>query len=158
MEDRMRPIARGIGAFVTALALAACSGTSPTQAPAGGTQPPAATTPAATTPAATTPAATTPAATTAASAPCTDSTGTTVVAVGVANFQWQQPINAKVGDVITWTNGDTAPHRVALDDGSCAMSGNIPANGSKSLVFSLAGTFPFHCAVHPTMLGTITIS
>ena len=151
----MRPIARGIGALVTALALAACSGggTSPTQAPAGGTQPPAATTPAATTPAATT-----PAATTAASAPCTDSTGTTVVAVGVANFQWQQPINAKVGDVITWTNSDSAPHKVALDDGSCAMSENIPANGSKSLVFSVAGTFPFHCSVHPTMKGTITIS
>jgi plastocyanin len=153
MEDRMRPIARGIGALITALALAACSGTSPTQAPAGGTQPPAATTPAATTPAATT-----PAATTAASAPCTDSTGTTVVAVGVKNFEWQQPINAKVGDVITWTNGDTAPHKVALDDGSCAMSANIPANGSKSLVFSVAGTFPFHCSVHPTMKGTITIS
>ena len=144
----MRPIARGIGAFVAALALAACSGTSPTQAPAGGTQPPAATTPAGTT----------PAGTTAASAPCTDSTGATVVAVGVKDFAWQQPINAKVGDVITWTNGDAAPHKVALDDGSCAMSANIPGGGSKSLAFSAAGTFPFHCAVHPTMKGTITIS
>ena len=135
----MRPIARGIAALVTALALAACSGGgTPTQAPAGGTQ--------------------APAATTAASAPCTDSTGATTVAVGVANFEWQQPINAKVGDVITWTNGDTAPHKVALDDGSCAMSANIPGGGSKSLVFSVAGTFPFHCAVHQSMKGTITIS
>jgi plastocyanin len=140
----MRPIARGIAALITALALAACSGGgTSTQAPAGGTQPPAATT---------------PAATTAASAPCADSSGTTVVAVGVGNFKWQQPINAKVGDVITWTNSDTAPHKVALDDGSCAMSANIPGGGSKSLVFSVAGTFLFHCAVHPTMKGTITIS
>jgi plastocyanin len=136
----MRPIARGIAALATALALAACSGggTTTTQAPAGGTQ--------------------APAGTTAASAPCTDSTGTTVVAVGVANMEWQQPINAKVGDVITWTNGDTVPHKVALDDGSCAMSDNIPGGGSKSLVFSVAGTFPFHCSVHPSMRGTITIS
>ena len=140
LEDRMRPIARGIAALVTALALAACSGgaATTTQAPAGGTQPPAATT--------------------AASAPCTDSTGTTTVAVTVANNQWQQPINAKVGDVITWTNNDSVPHKVALDDGSCAMSDNIPGGGSKSLVFSAAGTFPFHCAVHPFMTGTITIS
>ena len=70
----------------------------------------------------------------------------------------QQPINAKVGDVITWTNSDSVPHKVALDDGSCAMSDNIPGGGSKSLVFSAAGTFPFHCAVHPFMTGTITIS
>jgi plastocyanin len=143
----MRPIARGIAVFATALALTACAGsgtatTAPggaTQAPAGGTQPPAATA--------------------AGSAPCTDSTGTTTVAVGVADFKWEQPINAKVGDVITWTNGDSAPHKVALDDGSCAMSENIPGSGgTKSLVFSVAGTFPFHCAVHPTMKGTITIS
>ena len=136
----MRPIARGIAALVTALALAACSGgaATTTQAPAGGTQPPAATT--------------------AASAPCTDSTGTTTVAVTVANNQWQQPINAKVGNVITWTNKDSVPHKVALDDGSCAMSDNIPGGGSRSLVFSVAGTFPFHCAVHPFMKGTITIS
>jgi len=142
----MRPIARGIAALAAALALAACSGGgTSTQAPAGGTPAPGGGTQP-------------PAATTAASAPCTDSTGTTVVAVGVANLQWQQPINAKVGDVITWTNNDTVPHRVALDDGSCAMSDNIPGGGSKSLVFSVAGTFPFHCAVHPTMKGTITIS
>ncbi len=135
----MRPIARGIAAFATALALAACSGGgTPTQAPAGGTQ--------------------APAATTAASAPCADSTGTTTVSEGVANNTWQQPINAKVGDVITWTNSDSVPHKVALDDGSCAMSANIPAGGSKSLAFSVAGTFPFHCAVHPNMKGTITIS
>jgi plastocyanin len=136
----MRPIARGLATLVTALALAACSGggTSPTQQPAGGTQQPAGTT--------------------AAAAPCADSTGTTVVAVGVANNAWQQPINAKVGDVITWTNGDSVPHKVALDDGSCQMSSNIPGGGSKSLVFSVAGTFPFHCAVHPSMKGTITIS
>jgi len=142
----MRHIARGIAALATAIALAACSGgPTTTQAPAGGTQAPAGGTQA-------------PAGTTAASAPCTDSTGTTVVAVGVKDFKWQQPINAKVGDVITWTNGDTAPHKVALDDGSCAMSDNIPGGGSKSLVFSAAGTFPFHCAVHSNMTGTITIS
>lgn len=143
----MRPIARGIATLATAIALAACSGggTASTQAPAGGTQALAGGTQA-------------PAGTSAASAPCTDSTGTTVVAVGVANNAWQQPINAKVGDVITWTNGDTVPHKVALDDGSCAMSDNIPGGGSKSLVFSVAGTFPFHCSVHPSMKGTITIS
>jgi plastocyanin len=133
-EDRMRQTLRGIAALSTALLLAACSGgttTTPTTAPG---------------------------ATTAAEAPCADSTGTTVVATSVADNTWTQPVSAKVGDVITWTNGDTVPHRVALDDGSCAMSANIPGGGSKSLVFSKAGTYAFHCAVHSSMKGTITIS
>jgi len=141
----MRPIARGIATLATALALAACSGaasSAPTTAP--GTQ--------------AAPGSQAPAATTAGSAVCADSTGTTTVAATVGDFKWA-PVSAKVGDVITWTNSDSAPHRVALDDGSCQMSGNIPGGGGKaSLVFSAPGTYPFHCSVHPTMKGTITIS
>ena len=139
----MRSIARGIATLATAVALAACSGgTSATTGPT--TQGPQATQG--------------PAATTAGSAVCTDSTGTTTVQATVANFQWG-PVSAKVGDVITWTNSDTAPHKVALDDGSCTMSSNIAGSGGKaSLVFSKAGTYPFHCSIHPSMKGTITIS
>jgi plastocyanin len=138
----MRRIARGIATLVTAVALAACSGGA-SQAPvatqaAGGGQ--------------------TPGATTAGSAVCADSTGTTTVEAAVGGFEWG-PVSAKVGDVITWTNANSAPHRVGLDDGSCAMPGDIPGNGGKaSLVFSVPGTYPFHCLVHPTMKGAITIS
>jgi plastocyanin len=90
---------------------------------------------------------------------CNDSTGSTVVAATVQNKTWSQPINAKVGDVITWTNSDDVPHQLALDDGSCTMSANIaPSGGRAGLVFTKAGTYPFHCAIHPTMTGTITIS
>jgi plastocyanin len=137
----MRPSLRGIATLPIALILAGCasSGT-PTTAPVAAT-----------------PAAATPAATTAA-APCADSTGTTVVSTSVADNTWTQPVSAKVGDVITWSNGDSVSHKVQLDDNSCGMSANIPGGGSKSLVFSVAGSFPFHCSVHPSMKGTITIS
>ena len=67
-------------------------------------------------------------------------------------------MSAAVGDVITWTNGDPVPHKVGLDDGSCAMSANITTDAPKSLVFNVAGSYPFHCAVHSGMKGTITIS
>jgi plastocyanin len=133
----MRPVHR-LATLASAIILAACSGS-------GGSTP-------------TTGPATTAAATSAASAPCADSTGTTVVQASVANNTWSQPVNAKVGDVITWSNDDGVPHRVALDDGSCQMSGNIAGGGSRSLVFSKAGTYAFHCTVHPNMKGTITIS
>ena len=132
----MRPIRR-IATLSTALLLAACGGTS--------------------TPSMVIPTSGGPAATTAA-APCEDSTAATVVATSVVDNTWAQPINAKVNDVITWTNGDTVPHGVKLDDNSCGMSANIPGGGSKSLVFTKAGTYAFHCSVHSSMKGTITIS
>ena len=130
----MRPVHR-LATLASAIILVACSGSGGSTTPTPG-----------------------PASTTAASAPCADSTGTTVVQASVANNTWSQPVSAKVGDVITWSNDDGVPHKVALDDGSCQMSANIPGGGSKSLVFSKAGTYPFHCSVHPSMKGTITIS
>ena len=127
----MRSILRFALSVTATLALAACSGSgsgSPTTAPAAATV-------------------------------CNDSTSATVVAATVANRVWSQPINAKVGDVITWTNSDDVPHKVATDDGSCTMGANIgPSGGTASLVFTKAGTYAFHCTVHPSMKGTITIS
>lgn len=132
----MRSIARGLAAFATAAALAACSGGggAATNPPGGGSP-------------------------TQAAAVCTDSTGATTVEATVGDFKWSQPITAKVGDVITWTNTDTAAHKVATDDGACTMGANIAGGGGKaSLVFNKAGTYAFHCTLHPSMKGTITIS
>ena len=133
----MRSIIRGIATLATAAALAACSGNgAATTAPGGGGG-----------------------GATQAAAVCSDSTGTTTVQATVADFKWSQPINAKVGDVITWTNSDTAAHKVGTDDGSCTMGANIAGGGGKaSLVFNKAGTYPFHCTIHSNMKGTITIS
>jgi plastocyanin len=137
----MRVATRGLAALTTVLLLAACSGSAATSAPTTG------------------PAATTGTAATAAAQVCTEpgSTEPADVQATVAGNQWG-PVAAKVGDVITWTNSDGVPHKVALDDGSCAMSQNIAGGGTRSLVFSVAGSFPFHCAVHSSMKGTITIS
>lgn len=146
----MRAILRTVAAFTTALALAACTGggaatSRPTTPVAGSTTGPVATSGAGST--------------SAASAPCAESTDTTTVAATVADRTWiPATVAAKVGDVITWTNGDGVPHGVELDDHSCRMAEPIPGGGSRSLVFSVAGTFPFHCFIHATMKGTITIS
>jgi len=155
---------RGLAATGLALMLAACSG-------GGATTPPATTVPATSTaeatqspvtaaPATEVPATEPPAQPTepTAGAPCAPSTVATTVAVSVAGFAWvPETVTAKVGDVITWTNGDTAPHKVGLDDGSCQSERIGGGGGSASLVFSAAGTFPFHCTIHPSMKGTFVI-
>lgn len=94
----------------------------------------------------------------AATAPCVESAAAGDVAVTIKDFAFgPADIQAKVGQTVTFTNGDSAPHTASLDDGSCTTP-NIAAGGSDGLMFTAAGTYPFHCNVHPKMKGTITVS
>lgn len=143
----MRPFVRGLATMSMAVLLVACGGgTTPTVAPVTG---PAATPPAATV---------APPAATQQAQVCAPSTEATDVEATVGGFAWSA-VTAKVGDVVTWTNGDGAPHKLAFDDGTCTMPANIGGGGgTQSLTFSKAGTFAFHCTLHGQMPGSITIT
>ena len=81
------------------------------------------------------------------------------VKVSIKNFAFSpEPVTAKVGDVIGWTNNDSAGHTASLDDGTCTTD-TIASGTTQALVFSAPGTYPYHCNIHPTqMKGTITIT
>ena len=129
---------------VLSLALAACGSSAST------------TTPAASAPAAASAAASAPAAP--AGAACAESSTPGTVKVSIENFAFNPAaITAKVGDTVTFTNGDSAGHTATLDDGSC-FTPTIASGKSDGLTFTAAGTYPFHCAIHSTMKGTITVS
>jgi plastocyanin len=145
----MRPFVRGLATLSTAIILAACGGGAPTAAP---------TTAVTSGPVATAPAATDAPVATQQAQVCEPSTATTVVEATVGGFAWGA-VTAKIGDVVTWTNGDSAPHKLAFDDGTCTMPANIDGGGgTQSLTFSKAGTFAFHCTLHGQMPGSITIT
>jgi plastocyanin len=67
------------------------------------------------------------------------------------------PVTGKVGDTIAWANGDSAGHTVTLDDGTCTTD-TIANGASGALTLTAAGTYTYHCNIHPSMKGTITIS
>jgi plastocyanin len=91
-------------------------------------------------------------------AACAQSSATGQVAVAVKDFAFNPAdIQAKVGDTIAFTNGDSAPHTATLDDGSCS-TGTISPSASDGLTFTAAGTYAFHCKIHSQMKGTITVS
>jgi plastocyanin len=93
-----------------------------------------------------------------AEAACVPSAAGGEVDVAIADFTFDPAnITATVGQTVTFTNNDSAPHTATLDDGSCTTP-NINENASSALTFNAAGTYPFHCNVHPTMKGTITVS
>ena len=88
----------------------------------------------------------------------TEAAPATDVNASVADFTWSSPVDAKVGQVVTWKNSDSAPHGVQTDEAGCKMNASIAQNQTRSLVFNEAGTFTFFCFVHSSMKGSITIS
>lgn len=67
-------------------------------------------------------------------------------------------VRAKVGDVIAWTNGDSAPHTATLKDDPACTTANLGTGESGGLTFDAAGSYPFFCKIHPDMKGTIEIT
>ena len=130
-----------MAASVAAIALARCSSSSNPTGPTYGT-PTSATTP--------TPV-TTPTAT-----PAT----TPMTAQGtIAGFAFGS-LTVAVGTSVTWMNMDSAPHTATSDASSAFQfdTGTIaPGATSGPIVFNTAGTFPYHCNVHPSMHATIVV-
>ncbi len=102
-------------------------------------------------------AAASPAPSTAQGGPCAPSSAAATVEVAIAEFAFPSTIDATVGDVIGFTNKDSAPHTATLDDESCTTD-NIVKGASAGLTFSAAGDYAFHCRIHPQMVGTIKVA
>jgi plastocyanin len=82
---------------------------------------------------------------------------TAAVTVNIKNFAYSpDPVQAKVGDVVAWTNGDGAPHTATMDNGACTTD-DIASGSTAMLVFTAAGTYTYHCKIHPTQMKDVTV-
>lgn len=69
---------------------------------------------------------------------------------------------------VTWYNADFnsasyggnsgTAHRIVSDDGTTFASNNIGIQGTFVATLNTTGTFPYHCAIHPTMTGTLVVN
>ena len=65
-------------------------------------------------------------------------------------------LDITAGTTVTWTNTDVVSH-TSTSDGTGWNSGTLPAGGRFSFTFPAAGTFPYHCTIHPGMVGTVVV-
>jgi plastocyanin len=65
-------------------------------------------------------------------------------------------ISASVGDTVQWSNADDKDHWIEADQGAFA-SGKIKPGGSFGVRFVRAGTYAYHCKLHPREKGIITV-
>ena len=77
--------------------------------------------------------------------------------VSIEDFYFESAHAAvQPGDTITWINEGAHPHTVTADDGSFD-SGTLQPGQSFSWTFQAAGTVTYHCAIHPSMLGSVSV-
>jgi len=68
------------------------------------------------------------------------------------------PIQITVGSTVTWTNATGPTHTATSDTGAWTTGSIAPGTTSAAVTFPTAGTFPYHCAIHPSMTGTVIVS
>jgi len=82
-------------------------------------------------------------------------------AVTYKSFQIEpKSIEVKTGQVVTWTNGDSAAHTVTAGTPgtkSGVFDQKLAGNGTAKVTFDKAGTFDYFCELHPTMVGKVIV-
>lgn len=66
-------------------------------------------------------------------------------------------ISVRVGDKVTWRFTDNTAHTVTADDGSFD-SGGHGSGETFDHTFDEAGSVTYHCTIHETMKGTVSVS
>jgi plastocyanin len=78
------------------------------------------------------------------------------VPLEISGFQFGS-VAVDAGGQVTVANRDSAPHTVTADDGSFD-SGEVDGGSAGSIAApQAAGTYEFHCEIHPDMSGTLTV-
>jgi len=76
--------------------------------------------------------------------------------VSIMNFSFNpNGLTVKVGTKVTWTNHDSVTHTVTANQG--AFNSPVLPGSSFSFTFTKAGTYAYHCMIHPYMMATIVV-
>lgn len=84
-----------------------------------------------------------------------DVTITIVGMNGALSFS-PNPGTIKIGQTVAWRNADNTTHTATSDTGTFNVSVS-PGATSSPIVMSTAGSFNYHCTIHPTMIGTLNV-
>ncbi len=80
---------------------------------------------------------------------------------GAAAQEWNfspAEIRIAAGGAVTWTNTGATFHTVTSDDGGATFDSHV-VNPKETFTFTFAraGTFAYHCDLHPWMKGAVRV-
>lgn len=79
--------------------------------------------------------------------------------IEISGFKFSpQTLTVKAGQIVSVTNRDSVSHTVTADDGTSFESGLLGKDQSGTITApSKPGNYPYHCAPHPNMKGTLIV-
>ena len=93
-----------------------------------------------------------------AASPAASPSAGSAASVTIKDFAFAPPeLSIDAGSTVTWTNEDSTPHTATAEDGSFD-TGRIDPGSSASHTFDTPGSYPYICAFHPTMHGTVIVT
>ena len=66
------------------------------------------------------------------------------------------PATLPAGQMVVWHNVDGTTHRVVLNSGALDTGDLAPGASSRPMSLNTGGG-PYHCSIHPSMVGTIVV-
>lgn len=80
-----------------------------------------------------------------------------VTSITIKDFSFTPtPTSAARGGTVTWTNNGPSTHTSTQNAGLWS-SGSLPRGSVFSTVLFAAGRYPYHCAIHSSMTGTVNV-
>jgi plastocyanin len=94
-------------------------------------------------------------------APSGNTVNVTITMDSSGNFAFSPAtITIKPGTTVVWTNMTSTPHTVTSDDSKTFDSGianPLGSGGTFKFTFNSAGTFSYHCEIHPFMKAKVIV-
>jgi plastocyanin len=92
--------------------------------------------------------------------------------VTIQDFSYSNAsVSIKAGGEVTWTNNGPSSHTATSDTPGAFNSGTLlpptggdpyggggSGGGAFQVTLGTPGTYTYHCALHPTMHGTVTVT
>jgi len=84
----------------------------------------------------------------------------TITIVGMNGSQSfsPNPGTIRVGQRVAWLNADSVAHTATANGGSFNTGILAPGSTSAAITITAAGSFGYHCTLHPEMVGTLTVN
>ena len=80
------------------------------------------------------------------------------VKIDISNYAFTPAtVTVAPGTKVTWVNRDQIPHGVA-DKDKLFRSPAMDTNETYSFTYTIAGSHPYFCTLHPYMTGTVVVT
>jgi plastocyanin len=81
------------------------------------------------------------------------------VTISISNMSFAPAsMTVKVGQSVAWHNADSVTHTATANSGAFDTGAIASGGTSAAIVMNTAGTFPYHCSIHPEMLATLIVT